>query len=195
MFLLQKSRCILIFLKGVLMPDELTELHHALPALIERVQCGGVYRLHFGNVGIKARQHRGRLQLLVWARRGSLSDARLEEIGEDAGFYAPVIRPAPCQESNRARLIVEGLSAELCPHAWGRHLHGDGRAEFFHFLTCDRCGMSATITTRRRGGRQTFQYDEWLLREHIFFRWMKLGPPPGVLAPQAWHQDLHSSEK
>lgn len=129
-----------------------------------------------------------RPMVCAWADGGRLSPQRLEEIGEDAGFYDPLVRPWQCAESASAHLIVEGFRGELCAHDFGMLMHFDAKNEFGNMGHCQRCWVFVSRSLSRRGSRESCTYDTWELRPHVWQRWVKRGPVPGSLQPQAHHR-------
>ena len=137
-------------------------------------------------LGLKVVSRGDRRMVCAWADR-RLSARALEEIGEDAGLFDPRARPWTCAESQRAHLIVDVYSGGLCEHEFS-HFHADGRGQYWNYYTCTRCGLRAISTHSRRGQRVHWAYDTWELRHHIWQAWMRRGPVPGAMQPQAHHK-------
>lgn len=128
----------------------------------------------------------GPLVLLVSRQDGRAPTARqCEEAGEDFGMFDPQVSRSLTRP--RARLVTEGYTGALCTHQWGFSAHF-GRNPYGTVSTCVKCGVKVRNETPQRGTRTTFTYDGiWELREPIWKRWVKRGPVPGALQPQAHH--------
>lgn len=167
----------------------MTTLPEALAYLFGGVTAGGPALLCSLPDGLHLKVVlRGERRLIgAWSDVTRLSPQACEEIGEDAGFYDPVVKPWACAESPRAFLIVEGFRGELCDHDFGLLAHYDAKNEFGNLGHCQKCRVLVQRAHARRGRRETCTYDRWELRTHIWQRWLKRGPVPGALQPQAHH--------
>ncbi|WP_339097861.1 hypothetical protein ACINK0_18765 (plasmid) [Deinococcus sp. VB343] len=155
---------------------------------LSEAQSCAVHVLH-GRLHLKAAVRAGKQMLLVWPDQGRAPGSReLEELGEDAGFFDPLVRPWPIPASKQAVVITEGFRGQTCHHEWGMLTHFDARSSYGASCTCQRCRVSLTWEARRRGQQTTWLYDGcWVLRGHIWQRWAELGPASGELGPQAHH--------
>lgn len=160
-----------------------------LTALADAARASGQAALCvFEGVHLKVVVRGGRLLVGVWVEDGGrLGALECEEIGEDAGFIDPVVRPFAFQEWERAHLIAEGYAGALCAHELPPPIHVDGQREFGEHWRCERCGVTLLMVQARRGRRQVWSYDRWQVRPHVFQAWAKRGPPPGALQARAHH--------
>ncbi|MFB9994096.1 hypothetical protein ACFFLM_19235 [Deinococcus oregonensis] len=139
-------------------------------------------------VQLKVAVHGERRLVCAWHQDGErLGSVLCEEIGEDAGFYDPRIKPWVCAESTHAHLIIDGFQGALCEHQWGVNMHFDERLQFGNLHKCELCGVTLTCASARRGNRVTYTYDVWQIRENIYQRWAKRGPVLGALQEQPYH--------
>ena len=145
-------------------------------------------------VEVEVRHSTSGIVLLVTRQDGRLPTIRqCEEAGEDHGLFDPLITTSVAQVGTRMvkagqRMVTEGYTGELCEHKWGHWGHY-GRNPYGTFNTCTKCGVKVMTATPQRGTRITFTYDGiWVLREHIWLRWITQGPVAGALLPQPHHQ-------
>lgn len=160
-----------------------------IAALADAARASGQAALAVvGGVHLKIALRGERLLLGVWVEDGGrLGALECEEIGEDAGFIDPVVRPFAFAEFAQAHVIAEGYRGPLCEHELPPPIHADGKREFGERWCCTRCGVTLMLVQARRGRRQTFSYDRWVLRPHVWQAWAKRGPPPGALQPKKHH--------
>ncbi|MXV20806.1 hypothetical protein GLX28_14300, partial [Deinococcus xianganensis] len=89
-----------------------------LAALADAARASGQAALcEFEGLHLKVVVRDARLLVGVWVEDGGrLGALECEEIGEDAGFIDPVVRPFAFREWERAHLIAEGYAGALCDH-------------------------------------------------------------------------------
>ncbi|GGO24900.1 hypothetical protein [Deinococcus humi] len=139
-------------------------------------------------VTVLERQQEGKKILLAYRASGRPISAKVcEDIGEDHGFYDPRTEPTLTLGAYvGARIIREGFTGELCEHRWDMVAHFS-RNPYGYVRTCGKCGITTMESHKKRSNTGTYTYGEWELREHIWRKWMNLGPVPGSLVAQPHH--------